>query len=148
MDFASWPSSGGGRPVLLATFDVPFSSAAAELAVDAALEAGQRLIVVNVAELPPLPLSVNLGFDHVTASPATMAAVRQPAELAASLGVAVEHLLVRSPRPVAALLEVVAERRPGLLVLGPDRRVMSRRLYRKAARAVRERAPCLVWLAE
>ena len=39
----------GARPVMLATFDVPFAAEAAELAVDAAVEAGQRLIVVNVS---------------------------------------------------------------------------------------------------
>ena len=44
-----------------------------------------------------------------------------------------------------ALLELVGERKPGLLVFGPDRSLLSRRRYRKAAAAVRE-APCLVWL--
>ena len=33
-----------------------------------------------------------------------------------------------------------------MLVLGPDRRRVSERLYRKAARAVRERLECLVWI--
>jgi hypothetical protein len=55
---------------------------------------------------------------------------------------------VRSPRPVEALLELVAEREPGLLVFGPDRTRLSRRRYQKAVRAVRERAPCLVWTDE
>jgi hypothetical protein len=68
--------------------------------------------------------------------------------LARSLGIPVERLRVRSPRPVAALLELVAERRPGLLVLGPDRTKLRKRVYRKAARAVREHAACLVWLPE
>lgn len=144
---ATDPAGGGSRAVLLATFDVPFSLPATQMAVDAAVEAGSPLIVANVVELPPLPMSVNLGFDHVTASPEVTAAVRKPVELAASLGVAVEQLLVKSPRPVAALLEIVAERRPGLLVLGPDPEAMGRRRYRKACDAVRE-APCLVWLQD
>jgi hypothetical protein len=55
---------------------------------------------------------------------------------------------VKSPRPLAALLEVAAERGPGLLVFGPDRSRISRRAYRKAAKAVREHAGCLVWLAD
>ena len=67
---------------------------------------------------------------------------------AASVRVAVERLRVRSPRPIDALLELVAERQPGLLVFGPDRSRLSTRRYRKAAKAVREQASCLVWLAE
>ena len=74
-------------------------------------------------------------------------ALRAPAELAHSLGVAVERLRVRSPRPVDALLELVAEREPALLVFGPDRSRVPARRYRKAAKAVRERATCLVWLS-
>ncbi len=134
------------RPVLLATLGVPFDPVASELAVDAAVESGQPLLVVVLAELLPLPLSVMLGFDQVD-SPETEEAFRAPAALAASLGVAVERLRVRSPRPVAALLELAAEREPGLLVFGPDRALVSRRLYRKAVRALRERSSCLVWIA-
>jgi hypothetical protein len=48
---------------------------------------------------------------------------------------------------VDALLEVVAEREPALLVFGPDRAQLSRRRYRKAERAVRERVSCLVWMS-
>ena len=58
-----------------------------------------------------------------------------------------ERLRVCSVHPVDALLEVVTERDPGLLVIGPDRSRVRRRVYRKAARAVRDRAACLVWLA-
>jgi hypothetical protein len=54
---------------------------------------------------------------------------------------------VRSPRPIEALLELVAERDPGLLVFGPDRTRLTTRRYRKAVKAVRERAACLVWTA-
>jgi len=99
-----------------------------------------------LAELLPLPLSAMLGYDQVV-SPEDEAAFAAPAALAASLGVAVERLRVRSPRPVDALLELASERRPGLLVFGPDRELVPRRRYRKAARALTERAPCLVWVA-
>jgi Universal stress protein family len=143
---AAGTRSGGGRPVLLATLEVPFDAAACELAVDAAVEAGQPLLVVVLAELLPLPLSTMLGYDQVV-SPEDEAAFVAPAALAASLGVAVERLRVRSPRPVDALLELASERRPGLLVFGPDRELVPRRRYRKAARALSERAPCLVWIA-
>jgi Universal stress protein family len=136
-----------GRPVVLATLRVPFDPAACELAVDAAVESGHPLLVVVLAQLEPLPLSVLLGYDQVD-SPEQAAAFAAPAALAASLGVEVERLRIRSPRPLTALLELAAEREPGLLVFGPDRARLSRRAYRKAANALRERAPCLVWLAD
>lgn len=134
--------------MLLATLGVPFESAASAFAVDAAVESGQPLIVANVVELPPLPMSVNLGYDQLDDLPEAAAAMRAPAELAHSLGVRVERLRVKSPRPLTALLELVAEREPGLLVFGPDRTKLRPRAYRRAARAVRERAACLVWLAQ
>jgi hypothetical protein len=134
------------RPVLLATMGAPFDLEAAAVAVDAAVESGEPLIVANVVELLPLPLSSMLGHDHIE-SDEDADALRAPAELARSLGVAVERLRVRSPRPVDALLELVAERDPALLVFGPDRARLPARRYRKAAKAVRERATCLVWLA-
>jgi nucleotide-binding universal stress UspA family protein len=115
--------------------------------VDAAVESGHPLIVAVVVELPPLPLSVMLGYDQID-SPEEAAAFAAPASLAASLGVSVERLRVRSPRPVTALLELAIEREPGLLVFGPDRALLKGRTYRKAVRALRERAPCLVWTPE
>jgi hypothetical protein len=45
------------------------------------------------------------------------------------------------------LIELAAEREPGLLVFGPDRALLSGRLYRKAVRALRETSFCLVWVA-
>lgn len=134
--------------MLLATLGVPFDPDASSFAVDAAVEAGQRLIVANVVELPPLAMSVNLGYDQLPERPEDEEAYRAPAALAHSLGVEVERLRVRSPRPVEALIQLAAERRPGLLVFGPDRSRLRRRVYRKAVKAVRERATCLVWLAQ
>jgi len=134
------------RPVLLATLGVPFDLAAAEVAVDSAVETGLPLIIANVVELAPLPLSLMLGHDQID-TPEDAEAFRAPAELARACGVAVERLRVRSPRPLVALLELVAEREPGLLVFGPDRERIGRRRYGKAAKAVRARAACLVWLA-
>lgn len=135
------------RPVLLATLGVPFDAEAATVAVDAAVEAGQPLVLVNVVELPPLGMSVAMRYDQLPDRPEEAEALRAPAELAASFGVRVERLRVRSPRPVEALMQVVSELAPGLLVFGPDRARVRPRVYRKAARAVRERATCLVWLA-
>jgi hypothetical protein len=135
------------RPVLLATLGVPFDPDASAFAVDAAVEAGQALIVANVVQLPPLSMSVQLGYDQLPDSPEDEAAFRAPAALAHSLGVEVERLRVRSLRPVEALLELAMERSPAVLVFGPDRSRIKERLYRKAAMAIRDRAACLVWLA-
>jgi nucleotide-binding universal stress UspA family protein len=151
MEAATRVATGVGRrskrPVLLATLGVPFDAEASNFAVDAAVESGEPLLVVNVVELPPLGMSVAMGYDQLPDSPEQEEALRAPAVLAASLGVAVERLRVKSPRPVEALVQVAAERAPGLLVFGPDRSRLKPRAYRKAARAVRERAACLVWLA-
>jgi nucleotide-binding universal stress UspA family protein len=136
-----------GRPVLLATLGVPFDPDASAFAVDAAVEAGQPLIVANVVELPPLTMSVRLGYDQLPERADDEEAFRAPAALAQSLGVQVERLRVRSPRPVEALLELTAERSPGVLVFGPDRERLKARTYRKAAKAILDRAACLVWLA-
>ena len=76
------------RPVLLVTFfGVPFHPAACELAVGSAVEAGQPLTVANIVELPPLPMSVCLGYDHLDDPPDVEAALRAPAERARLLGV-------------------------------------------------------------
>jgi hypothetical protein len=136
----------GSRPVVLATLGVPFDDAAAAFAVDAAVESGQRLVVANVVELAPLAMCANMRYE-LEDRPELAAALRAPAELARSLGVAVERLRVRSLRPIEALLELVAELEPGLLVFGPDRSRLRTRMYEKAARRIRERAPCLVWMS-
>ena len=136
-----------GRPVVLVTLDVPFAPGAASFAVETAVESGSPLIVLNVAEIQMLPVSTLLGFEYI-GTPEVDAALREPAELAHSLGVEVERLRVCSPHPVAALVEVVGERDPGLIVFGPDPARLRRRLYRRAAKAVRDRATCLVWLAD
>jgi len=126
------------RPVMLVTFDVPVREDAAAVAVDSAVESGQPLLLVNMVDLPIRPMTASWGqevivFEDVDAS------LRAPAELAHSLAVAV-------PRPMRALLELVGERRPGLLVLGADAARMRRRKYHKAARTIREGASCLVWI--
>ena len=132
-----------GRPVLLVTLDVPYADEAVAFAVDAAVENGQPLVLVNVAEVLPTAYSL-LGYGYVEREELQEALFR-PVQLACSLAVQVERLRVCSPHPVDALLEVVAERDPGVVVFGPDRAHLSGRRYRKAERAVRERASCLVW---
>lgn len=133
---------------MLATLGVPFDLDAASYAVDTAVELGQLLIVANVTQLEPLPLSLRLGYDALEEfTPEVTASVKRQAELASSLGIRVERIRVRSPRPIRALLQLVTERGVGLLVFGPDRTRMSPRSYRRAVEALREGAECLVWVS-
>jgi hypothetical protein len=136
--------SGGVRPVVLATLDVPFAHDAMVFAVDSAVETGQPLVVVNVAEILPTHWSL-VGYGYIENEDLQRELLR-PAELAHSLAVGVERLRVCSPHPVDALLELVSERDPGVLVFGPDRSQLRRRRYERAAKRIRERAPCLVWI--
>jgi nucleotide-binding universal stress UspA family protein len=142
------PGDARGRPVLLATLDVPFDSQAVVFAVDSAVELGQRLIVANFVEQEPLPLSVMLGYDDLPYTPEMAESLAEPVRLAVSLGVSVSRLRVKSFRPVQALVEVVAEENAGLLVFGPDRNRIRRLRYRRAARAIRSRVTALIWLAD
>jgi hypothetical protein len=135
--------SSGERPILLATLDVPFAEQATVFAVDTAVESGQPLIVVNVAEIVPTHWSL-VGYGYIERDE-LQRELRRPAELAQSLAVRVERLRVCSPHPVDALLDLVAERRPGVLAFGPDRSRLRRRTYERAARRVHERTGCLVW---
>ena len=136
----------GAHPVMLVTFDVPFEPEATTLAVDTAVETGQPLIIVNAAEVPLGPISLSMKYEYVGTEEVEVA-LREPAALAVGLAVEVERVRLCSPRPIEALLELVAERRPGLLVVGPDRTRMRKRTYARAARKIRDRAACLVWLA-
>lgn len=139
---ASWVA--GSRPVMLITFDVPVDPRAAELAVDAAVESGQPLLVVNVMELAFRPMTASWGTEVVVTEDVDDS-LRAPAELAQRLAVAVERIRLVSPRPIRALMELVAERMPGLLVVGPDRARMGRRRLARAEKKIRSAAPCLVW---
>ena len=134
-----------GRPVLLATLDVPFAEDATAFAVDSAVETGQPLVVVNAVEVLPVH-STFLGYGYVE-RPDLQDDLRKPADLARSLAVRVERLRVCSPHPIAALLELVAERNPGVLVFGPEPSRLKPRTYRRAAKKIREGTTCLVWVA-
>jgi len=138
----------GGRPILLGTLDTPFDHDAVTFAVDSAVELGQRLIIANFVERPPLPLSAMLGYDDLPYTPEMAESLEQPARLARSLGVEVTRLRVKSFHPIQAMLEVVSEQGAGIFVFGPDRRKIRRLKYWRAARAIRSKVTALVWLAE
>jgi nucleotide-binding universal stress UspA family protein len=133
---------------MLATLDVPFDHSAVVFAVDSAVELGERLIVVNVVERPPLPLSAIMGYDDLPYPPEMAESLLAPARLAHSLGVDVTRLRVKSFHPVQAMLEVAAEQDTGLFVFGPDRSRIRRFRYRRAVRAIRSDVTALVWLAD
>ena len=129
--------------MLLATLNVPFADDAIAFAVDSAAENGQPLVVVNVAEILLTHWSL-VGYGYVE-SEELQRKLYRPADLAQSLAVRVERLRVCSPHPLDALLEVVAERDPGVPVFGPDRAYIRKRRYQRAVRCLAERATCLVW---
>ena len=106
----SAPARSARRPVVLATLEAPLTAEASAIAVDAAVETGQPLLVVNAVESSLQPCALVLGYDTIV-PPDVEESLRAPADLAHSLGVEVERLRLRSPRPVDALLELVAERR-------------------------------------
>ena len=137
------------RPVVLATMAAPVDPAAEEMAIASALEAGAPLVIANLLDLPPYPATLALHGPGVATLPHEEALdeVRATAGRAAALGIRTELLRVSTRRPVRALLEIVAERDAGLLVFGPDVARTGRRRFRAAARQVRRRAPCLVWVA-
>jgi nucleotide-binding universal stress UspA family protein len=157
-------SGGGGRTsprtrrrrrgaVMLVTFDgAPFEPGAASLAVDTAVEEGRALLVVHVVAFAP---AGRLTPSPLPADPPPVAeSLRAPAELAHGLGVRVERLRLLSPRPVDGLLALVAERRPALVVFGPDPGALhrlrrpSRRCAQRFVRALERGAPCLLWTAQ
>src|SRR5258708_17328519 len=103
-----------GRPVLLATLDVPFDQDAVAFAVDSAVELGQPLIIANFVERAPLPLSTMLGYDDLPYTPEMEDALAAPPPLARSLGVGGTRLPPESFHPIPALLEGPAQ--PGARV--------------------------------
>jgi nucleotide-binding universal stress UspA family protein len=137
------------RPVVLATMAAPVDPSAEDMAIGSALEAGAPLVVANLLELPPYPATLMLLGPGAATLPHEEALdeVRATAARAAALGIRTELLRVSTRRPVRALLEIVAERDAALLVFGPAAGRASGRRVRAAARQVRRRAPCLVWVA-
>ena len=142
------PAHGGGRfrPVMLATLAVPFEPDSARVAIQAAMEGGVKLIVVDAVEMPFWPQSLATRHAELE-EPDDRLAIRRLVEQTAALGIEVEHLRVRSPRPVQALIELAGEREAGLLVLGPDPSRLRPRSFRRAVRRIRKQASCLLWVA-
>jgi Universal stress protein family len=140
------PGRSRPRPVILATLAVPFDGDAARVALQAALEGGVKLIVVDAVELPLWLQSISTGHADLEEAD-DREQIRTMVRHAAGLGLEVEHLRVRSPRPVDALLELTGEREAGLLVFGPDRSRLRPRRFARVVRRIRKRSSCLLWVA-
>jgi hypothetical protein len=136
------------RPVMLATLSVRFDPNAERMALESALEAGTSLIVANMLRLPAYPMTFVMARQYVTLPhEEDLEAVRATARRAAERGIHTELLRISSRHPLAALIELIGERRPGLVVLGPDVRRTPRWRMWLAARRVRTQSDCLVWIA-
>jgi universal stress protein family protein len=137
------------RPVVLATLAVRVHPSAERMAIDSAIEAGVKLLIVNLIPLPPYPQTLVLVGPEATTFPheEDLYALRETAHRAAELGVKTELLRVRTRHAVNALLEILHERDAGLLVFGPHLGKVGRLRFRRAARRVRREADCLVWVA-
>jgi hypothetical protein len=143
------PSEGlAPRPVILATLSVRVDPDAERVAIESALQSGARLIIANMLWLPPHPTTLTLAREHaILPHEEDLDAVRETAQRAAGRGLETELLRISSRRPLAALIELIGERRAGLVVLGPDPRRSPRWWRWMAARRIRQRAGCLVWIA-
>jgi nucleotide-binding universal stress UspA family protein len=137
----------GKRPVVLATLSVRIDPNAERMALESAFEAGTRLVIANLLTLPFYPVTMMLARDCLTLPhEEDLEEVRATARRAVELGIDTELLRISSSRPLASLIDLVDERRAGLLVLGPDVSRTSRWKLRQAARCVRRKANCLVWI--
>jgi cytosine/adenosine deaminase-related metal-dependent hydrolase len=137
----------GPRPVILATFSVRVDPRAERMAFDAALDVGARLILVNLMMLPPYPATIMLAREYATLPhEEDLEAVRATALRATALGIGTELLRISTRRPLAALVELISERRASLVVLGPDVRRSPRWQLWLAARRVRRLTDCLMWI--
>jgi nucleotide-binding universal stress UspA family protein len=137
-----------GRPVVLATLSVRVAPEAERMAIESALETRARLIIANMLWLPQHPTTLALAREvAVLPHEEDLDAVRETAARAAARGVPTELLRISSRRPLVALLELIEERGAGLVVLGPDPQRSPRWWRTVAARRIRRRAGCLVWIA-
>jgi Universal stress protein family len=142
------PAQDGRRPLILATFSVRIDPRAERMAFESALEVGARLIVANLMTLPPYPATIMLARQYATLPhEEDLDAVRATAARATALGIGTELLRISSRRPLAALVELISERRASLVVLGPDVRRTPKWQVWLAARRVRRQTDCLIWTA-
>jgi len=141
-----------GGPVVLATYaSAALDARAIRLAVETAADMHRPLTVADVVALKP----ARRGGARTTDAPppAREADLRAVAALAAEVGVEIRTRRVASLRPVEALLALVEDHRPALVVFGADParlrrfRTPTRRQFRRYVDALVRAAPCLLWTA-
>lgn len=133
------------RPVMLLTFNVPFSKAAISVAIDAAAETRAELVVCDAMSIAP---SYVAHAARQWAEQDNREHARVVAREAQARGVRVKLVGFHNPKPVQAALEVCRDFAVGLLVLGPERNRLGRFSYGRIKRRVRRDAPCLLWVED
>ncbi len=131
------------RPVMLLTFNVPFSAEAVAVAIDAAAETGAELLVCDAMEIAA---SYVAHMARQWAEQDNREHARLVGREAAARGVRVQLIGFHNPKPVQAALEVCRDYSVGLLVLGPERKRLGRITYARIVRRLRRAAPCLLWV--
>jgi nucleotide-binding universal stress UspA family protein len=132
-------SRGPRRPILLATLAGRVDPSAERVAIESALEANRRLLLVNAVHQAQGPAAHALG--------GVPESVRATAQRAMSLGVQTELLRPISPRPAQTIVRLANEHQAALIVLGRPRGLLGRWRFRRVARAIHRGTTCLVWLA-
>jgi hypothetical protein len=138
-------AAGDHGAVMLVTLEAGFDPDAERIAVASALEGNLPLRLVDLVDMGISPCALLLGCRSLSTDD-ERAAMRRTAQMASALGLDVAILHVRSPRPARALVQIVAEERPSLVVVGPSR-IRDRRRLRGVVRQACELS-CLVWIAD
>lgn len=148
-DGLSRGAGGGGASVMLATIaGAPLGAESIRVAVAAAADSGGRLVVVTVVDMPVGGRGPRIDLGD---PPDLARSLNAAVLMATSIGVPVTTVRVPTLHPVASLAALAADRRPGLLVVGPDLerlsrlRHMSMPRYRRVIRALERRTSCLLW---
>jgi nucleotide-binding universal stress UspA family protein len=123
----------------LATLADRVDPSAERIAIESALEANRRLLVLDAVHHAQGPGAGARGRIPEC--------IRETAQRAKSLGVQTELLLPITPSPARSIVMLANQRRAALIVLGRARGLLGWLRFRKATRAIRRGTSCLVWIA-
>jgi nucleotide-binding universal stress UspA family protein len=134
------------RPVMLLTLNVALDPKAVEFAVETAAETGAELYICDAIPVPVANSMMNAARSYAERD--NRKDLDAAGERAKTLGVRVTQMVFHNPKPVGAALRVIRDTEVGLLVFGADRTRLGRWSFRRVARKLRRKAPCLVWTGE
>jgi nucleotide-binding universal stress UspA family protein len=140
------PAARDIRPVMLLTLNVELDETAVEFAIATAADTGSELYICDA-----IPLEYRSYVHHAAHQYAEQMNRRNltaAARRARERGVRTTQLAFHNPKPVTTALRVASEHRIGLLVFAADRKQLGWWSFRRAAKRIREHAPCLVWTNE